>query len=208
MVGIDGATLNNSYPTRVTMLLLGMLQGGIILLAERPLARWLEGRRPWMATIAVNARIMTIYLWHLTAMALLIGLSLLLGGVGLRREPLSGAWWATRPLWIAVLALFVLALVTLLGRFETPRRDDRPPPPTVLAVTAGILICGGLAVMAKFGIIDDDGVNWIWPLLPIAGQVLLRRGSRPASGPASASRAPRSAHARSQSAASRDRSAR
>ena len=30
------------------------------------------------------------------------------------------------------------------------------------------------AVMAKFGIVDDDGVVWVWPLLPIAAQVLLR----------------------------------
>jgi hypothetical protein len=37
-----------------------------------------------------------------------------------------------------------------------------------------VLTCGGLAVMAKFGIVDDDGVNWVWPLLPIAAQVLLR----------------------------------
>ena len=28
--------------------------------------------------------------------------------------------------------------------------------------------------MAKFGIVDDAGVNWVWPLLPIAAQVLLR----------------------------------
>ncbi|MFN2321119.1 MAG: acyltransferase, partial [Dermatophilaceae bacterium] len=142
MIGVDGADLNNSYPTRVTMLLLGMLQGGVILLAERPLARWLEGLRPWMATIAVNARIMTLYLWHLTAMVLLIGLSLLLGGAGLQWAPLSGAWWATRPLWLGVLAVMVLGFVALLGRFESPRRDERPPPPAWLAVLAGVLTCG------------------------------------------------------------------
>ena len=174
MIGVDGADLNNSYPTRVTMLLLGMLQGGVILLAERPLARLLQRRRLWLATIAVNARIMTLYLWHLTTMVLVIGLSLLLGGVGLRWEPLSGAWWATRPLWVAVLALVVLGFVALLGRFESPRRDHRPAPRTWVAVTAGLLTCGGLAVMAKFGIVDDDGVNWVWPLLPIAAQLLLR----------------------------------
>ena len=174
MIGVDGADLNNSYPTRVTMLLLGMLQGGVILLAERPLARMLEGRRLWLATIAVNARIMTLYLWHLTTMVLVLGLSLLLGGFGLGWEPLSAGWWATRPLWIGVLAVVVLGFVALLGRFETPRREERPPPPVWVAILAGVLTCGGLAVMAKFGIVDDDGVNWVWPLLPIAAQVLLR----------------------------------
>jgi hypothetical protein len=43
-----------------------------------------------------------------------------------------------------------------------------------VAVLAVVLTCGGLAVMAKFGIVDDGGVNWVWPLLPIAAQVLLR----------------------------------
>ncbi|HHU09070.1 MAG TPA: acyltransferase [Intrasporangiaceae bacterium] len=173
MIGVDGAELNNSYPTRVTMLLLGMLQGGLILLAERPLSQWLQRRRPWLVTVAVNARIMTLYLWHLTVMVLVIGVSLLLGGFGLGIEPLTGAWWATRPLWFAVLAVVVFGFVALLGRFENPRRDERPAPPTWLAVLASVLTCGGLAVMAKFGIVDAGGVNWIWPLLPIAAQVLL-----------------------------------
>lgn len=174
MIGVTGAELNNSYPTRATMVLLGMLQGGIILLAERPLAERLRSPRLWTATVAVNARIMTLYLWHLTAMVLVIGLALLVGGAGLRWDPLSAAWWATRPLWIGVLALVVMAAVALLGRFENPRRETRPPPPMWAAVLAVVLTCGGLGVMAKFGIVDEAGVNWVWPLLPIAAQVLLR----------------------------------
>jgi fucose 4-O-acetylase-like acetyltransferase len=174
MIGVTGAELNNSYPTRATMVFLGMLQGGIILLAERRLAERLRSPRLWTATVAVNARIMTLYLWHLTAMVLVIGLSLLVGGAGLRWAPLSAAWWVTRPLWIGVLALVVLLAVALLGRFENPRRETRPAPPMWVAVLAVVLTCGGLGVMAKFGIVDDAGVNWVWPLLPIAAQVLLR----------------------------------
>ncbi len=173
MIGIDGSELNNSQPTRVTMLLLGMLQGGAILLLERPLARWLQRRRVWLATVAVNARIMTLYLWHLTAMVLVIGVSLLLGGAGLGSSPLSAEWWATRPLWIGLLALVVLGFVVLCGRFENPRVDPRPAPPTWLAILACVLTCGGLAVMAKFGIVGSGGVTWLWPLLPVAGQALL-----------------------------------
>ncbi|MFN2318535.1 MAG: hypothetical protein ABR500_02485, partial [Dermatophilaceae bacterium] len=83
-----------------------------------------------------------------------------------------------RPLWLGVLAVMVLGFVALLGRFESPRRDERPPPPAWLAVLAGVLTCGGLAVMAKFGIVDADGGNWVWPLLPIAAQLLLRTRPR------------------------------
>ena len=174
MIGVTGAELNNSYPTRVTMVLLGMLQGGTILLAERRLAQRLRSPRLWTATVAVNARIMTLYLWHLTAMVLVIGLAMLVGGAGLRWEPLSAGWWATRPVWIGVLAVVVLAAVALFGRFENPRRETCPAPPLWVAILAVALTCGGLGVMAKFGIVDDAGVNWVWPLLPIAAQVLLR----------------------------------
>lgn len=177
MIGIEGAVVNNSFPTRGTMLLLGMMQGGLILLAERPLARWLQGRRAWLATVAVNARIMTMYLWHLTVMVLVLGGSLLLGGFGLGIEPNTPAWWFTRPLWFAVLAAVLVGFVALLGRFENPRRSDRPAPPTWLAILACVLTCGGLAVMARFGIVDADGVNWVWPLLPILGQGLLHLGA-------------------------------
>lgn len=184
MIGVEGAAVNNSFPTRATMLLLGMFQGGVILLAERPLASWLQRRRPWLVTVAVNARIMTLYLWHLTVMVLLLGLSLLLGGFGLGVEPNTALWWVTRPLWIVVLAAVLLGFIAVLGRFENPRRDERPAPPTWLAVTACVLMCGGLGVMARYGIVDADGVNWVWPLLPIVGHALLRlpmAARRPAS---------------------------
>ena len=41
MVGLDGAAVNNSYPTRVTLLFLGMLQAGVVLALEPLLARWM-----------------------------------------------------------------------------------------------------------------------------------------------------------------------
>ena len=172
MVGLDNATLNNSFPTRVTLGFLGLLQGGLLLALEPVLQRWLERPRPWRFTILVNARIMTLYLWHLTAMVLVIGVSLLLGGFGLGLEPLSKAWWATRPLWWAVLAAVTVGFIAVFGRFESPVKDERPAPPTWLAILACVAMCAGLGVMAMFGIVDKDGVNWWWPLVPIAGLLL------------------------------------
>lgn len=169
MVGLDGASLNNSFPTRVTLGFLGLLQGGLLLALEPVLARWLKRSGPWRVTIAVNARIMTLYLWHLTAMVLVIGVSLGLGGVGLRVEPLSGAWWWSRPVWWLVLALVTLGFIAVFGRFETPRPDPRPAPPAWRAILACILLCAGLGVMAMFGIVGRAGVSWWWPLVPILG---------------------------------------
>lgn len=172
MVGLDNATFNNSFPTRVTLGFLGLLQGGLLLALEPVLERWLRRPKPWRFTILVNARIMTLYLWHLTAMVLVIGVSLALGGLGLHSEPLSGAWWATRPLWWAVLAAVTIGCIAVFGRFESPAKDERPAPPAWLAVLACVATCAGLGVMAMFGIVDRDGVNWWWPLVPIAGLTL------------------------------------
>src|SRR5699024_2934509 len=71
MVG-TGEPIENSYPARVTLLFLGMFQIGLALLAERRLQAWLQRPVAWRATITVNARIMTLYLWHMTAMLLLV----------------------------------------------------------------------------------------------------------------------------------------
>ena len=179
MIGLDDAVVNNSYPTRVTLGFLGLLQAGVVLSLEPLLARWLRSPGPWTATVLVNTRIMTIYLWHLTAMISVIGVSLLLGGPGLGVEPLTAAWWLSRPVWWAALALVTLGFVSLLGRFETPRRDDSPAPPVWLPVLATLLGCGGLAFMAGQGIVDAEGVNWWWPLLPVAAVALLRLPTRP-----------------------------
>ncbi len=179
MVGLDGAAVNNSYPTRVTLLFLGMLQAGLVLSLEPLLARWMARPRAWGATVVLNTRIMTLYLWHLTAMVLVIGASLLAGGFGLHVAPLTPSWWLTRPVWWVVLAGVTLGLVALLGRFENPRHDDSPPPPAWLPVLVTVLACGGLGFMAGRGIVGADGVHWWWPVLVIGAVGMLRLPVRP-----------------------------
>lgn len=174
MVGLDGAVVNNSYPTRETLAFLGLLQAGVVLAAEPLLARSMQRPRAWAGVVLLNTRIMTLYLWHLTAMVAVLAVSLLLGGFGLGVEPLTRTWWLTRPLWWLVLTTVTLGLVVLLGRFETPRRDDSPPPPLWLPVLVTVLACGGLGFMAALGIVSADGVHWWWPLLTVGAVGLLR----------------------------------
>jgi hypothetical protein len=171
MIGVDGAELNNSYPTRVTLAFLGMAQAGVVLLAERRLALWLQRPRVWATTVVVNLRIMSLYLWHLTAMVLVIGGSLALGGFGLRSTPLTGSWWATRPAWFGVLGLVTLGCIAVLGRFERLGADPRPAPAPWRPALATAGLCGGLGVMAASGIVSADGVRWVWPLLPVLALV-------------------------------------
>lgn len=183
MIGLDSNAVNNSAPTRITMMFLGFVQAGILLSLEQPLARWLQRPGPWMATIFVNARIMTLYLWHLTMFMVIVGSCVALGGFGLGQEPLSGAWWATRPLWILVLLAATWLAILVFGRFENPVKDSRPAPPVWLPVLATVLCCGGLAVMATVGVVGRDGVAWWWPMLPVLGVASVALGGRPRPAP-------------------------
>ena len=174
MISAASDEISNSNPTRVTMAFLGMLQAGLVLLAEQPLTRWLQRPRVWFVTVLLNARIMTWFLWHLTAMvgvaSLLVALrGMGLGGFGLGLAPLSAAWWLTRPLWWLVLLAVTYGLVLTFGRFESPKPDHRPAPATWRPIAAAVCVCAGLAVLTSSGMVGADGLNPIWPLLPVAG---------------------------------------
>jgi surface polysaccharide O-acyltransferase-like enzyme len=118
MVGLDTAEVTNSYPPRVTLAFLGMFQAGLVLLFESRMERALRRPRLWTFTVGVSAQIMTLYLWHLTAMVIAIGLGMAVGGFGFGIEPLSLSWWLSRPLWFVVLAMLTVALITVFGRFD------------------------------------------------------------------------------------------
>lgn len=65
------------------MAFLGMVQAGLVLAVEPALSRVLQRPRLWLLTVLVNQRIMSWFLWHLTAMVGLAQLLLTLGGIGL-----------------------------------------------------------------------------------------------------------------------------
>ncbi|MGH8871549.1 MAG: acyltransferase family protein [Acidimicrobiia bacterium] len=172
MVGLDTTEITNSYPPRVTLAFLGMSQSGLALLLERPMQRLMRRRLAWTFVVGVSARIMTLYLWHLTAMVIVIGLALVTDGFGLGIEPLSAGWWLSRPLWFLVVGLVTVGMVAIFGRFENPVEDTRPAPVWWRPVLAVLGICAGLGLLAAIGIADDDGLNGLVLTLPIAGVIL------------------------------------
>ena len=119
--------------------------------------------------MAVNASIMTLYLWHLTAMVAVIGASYGLGGVGLRFAVNTPSWWATRPAFLAVLVIATLPFLVLFGRYERPGRDTRPTPPTWKPIVATVAVCAGLGLLARYGVADEAGLNGLALSLPFAG---------------------------------------
>jgi hypothetical protein len=128
LLGTDVELVSNAYPPTICFLLGGVWSIGAVMLLRPWLARALASARLWVATIAVNAVIMTLFLWHMTAFLIAV---LLLRPLGLGLEGDSTArWWLERVVWVGMPALVLAGLVGVFGRFERPRLPRaraRPP---------------------------------------------------------------------------------
>ena len=152
MVGSPDEGLSNTAPPKITLLALGVFQFGLLLAIEAPMRRMLSGIRVWAATVLVNSMIMTLYLWHITVMVVVVSLAYLADGFGLGIEPGSLEWWYTRPIWIAVLYALLLPITLLLSPLERrARAADAPVPAAARQVGGALLICLGVAYLARFG---------------------------------------------------------
>jgi len=166
MIGVPGDPISNTTPPKATLIALAIMQGGLLLAAQRPARRWLEGRIPWMATVAINGGIMTLFIWHLTATTLVVLAAYLAGGIGLRAEPGSAEWWWLRIPWLLANAIALIPIILLLGRFERPVTRDGEPAPAWHYVLGAILTACGLVLLAAHGV---GGYGWfglnVWGLL-------------------------------------------
>jgi hypothetical protein len=131
--------------------------------------------RAWHGVVAISGIVMTIYLWHLSAMSLIAAAGLFaFDGAFFKIEPGTSAWWMTRPVWLAILAAMTLVLVTIFARYEW-RISDAPAPRTRRVVTIGmLLIAGSAAAVAGMGITTPDAVvQWTIPAAAITGAAML-----------------------------------
>ena len=172
MVSVPGEEISNTRPPTTAMLAIGCVQIGTILLVSGPVSKWLQNTRPWAWVIVLNQMIMSVYLWHITAMIGVIWAAVMLGGIGLEMAPGSGIWWALRPVWVALYIVLLIPLVLIFLRFEAGSRAARDAQPGPSQALVGALVtCGGLVMMALNGIgaANVIGVNWIAVLLVLAG---------------------------------------
>ncbi|HEX5878772.1 MAG TPA: phospholipase A2 [Actinomycetota bacterium] len=168
MVGLPGDRSNMSPPT-VCIVALTVWQLGLVMLARARVSAWLARRGPWTAVIAVGSMAMTLYLWHLPTMAALYGLVLAVDGP--LPNPGSGAWWATRPLWLAVLAAVLAPLALALSRFERSRRPAGFPTRTLETRTGRVAAVLGV-VLVTLGLLGFVASGFT-PLLDPHGSPLL-----------------------------------
>ena len=89
--------------------------------------------------------------------------------------PGSGAWWAARPVWMAIYALVLVPLALGFSRFERGGAADKHAAAWRL-VAGAMLACGGLALLALNGVAQPGGGPLglrLWVLaLPFAGAAL------------------------------------
>ena len=187
MLGLPGQDVSNMLPPSVCVIAVALVQLGLVMLARPALVGWLDRPRVWQATVAANAFVVTVFLWHITGFVLAAGAAYL---TGLPLPPVgSGRWWLEKPLWIVSAAAVTAGLVALFGRVElgvaeTGTAPDRWGGATTLLAVAGLTMvaCAGFANPLERSGIALAGVTFT----PAAGAGLLvgawlisRVGARP-----------------------------
>lgn len=181
MVGMQSEAASNNSPPSVCLILLTTWLASAAMLVRPAATRWLQKPRNWTAVIAANSMIMTVFLWHLTALLVAV-LALYPLGFPQPRGG-SGAWWAWRPVWLVVLTVVLAGFVALFARFERPSVDvvtDRRARLSALAVTGGVVaLVAGLAGFAQFGFaVGTPGSVAALPTQPFFNAVLVIAGYR------------------------------
>src|SRR5215211_3497017 len=158
MVGLPGDRVSNMNPPSLCIVALTVWLVGLAMLVRDPLRRWLARPHPWTMVVTAGSALMTLFLWHLTALVLAVPV---LHPLGLT-QPLPGSptWWALRPLWLLVPAALLVPLVAVFSRLERPRPQAPAPlqagPARVLVAVAGT----AAVVVGLLGV----AVGGIWPL--------------------------------------------
>ncbi|GII55844.1 hypothetical protein Pth03_42330 [Planotetraspora thailandica] len=157
MINVPGERLHNMSPPSLALLAIAAAQLGAALLLRDRAERWLRRTRPWTTVVAVNAVILTIFLWHIAAAIVVFGV---LHFAGVLPTPPAGsaAWLAWRAPLLVMFGLALALLVAVFGRIEMrgARAPSRPPAwlPDGLAVLVsrpaprGVLAVAGFAAAA------------------------------------------------------------
>ncbi|WTN46516.1 acyltransferase [Streptomyces sp. NBC_00631] len=143
MVGVPGSTVSNLDPPTLAAVTFGLAQCGLALLLRERLREAMRRPLAWAAVAFVNLSVMTIFLWHQTAMMATTAMGLLLGRLpGLHTPPGGLTWIAARLLWLPAFALMLGVCWAAFhayerGRPRTRSRVVRTQPSSDRAAPAG-----------------------------------------------------------------------
>lgn len=178
--------LVNLNPPTVCLVVLGVAQLALFQLARPRIRAWVERADASRRISSIGERAMTVYLWHMPVLIVLAGVSLVANStVGMPLpEPLTPAWWATRPIWLAVAAAAVVPVVLAFGRFERSRRASTATGSArhgSVGATAVDAACGvaGVAVLlvSGFGPVPA-GIALALLLVALVGSLRMARTAR------------------------------
>jgi len=93
-------------------------------------------------------------------------------GFGMRLEPDTGLWWATRPLWIGVMLVLMALFAPLVSRFERPRGSNPVSLGKARPIAGTVLACIGFAGVALVGVSVTPDLSWVALALPALGMVV------------------------------------
>lgn len=119
LVATPETGISHLSPPTVVIPVAAVLQLGLIMLFRGALDRLLQRRGVWSVVVGVNAVVMTVFVWHMTALVLAI-LAFEAAGGTLGDEPTLG-WWLARPLWVIGPALILVPLVAVFAVLEIGR---------------------------------------------------------------------------------------
>jgi fucose 4-O-acetylase-like acetyltransferase len=192
MVGLPGERISNMSPPTVCILALTVLQVALVMLVRDRAAAMLERPKAWTRVVALNGVIMTVFLWHLTALLLVVTITFPAGFP----QPAAGTalWWVTRPVWIAMLLCALAGLVAVFSRIERPRAETPPravsrsnaptrpnaPARSDLRAIAGVILVivavTGIANTGLVGLTSTHATLVVLPVTPLQNLLTLAAG--------------------------------
>ncbi|MFJ4818229.1 acyltransferase [Streptomyces sp. NPDC088801] len=119
MVGVPGDGMSNLDPPTLAVVTFGLAQCGLALLLRERLRRAMRRPVAWAAVALVNLSVMTVFLWHQTALMATTATGLLAGRLpGLHTRPDDLGWVGARLLWLPVFALALAVCWAAFRSFE------------------------------------------------------------------------------------------
>lgn len=158
MVGVPGELATNNTPPTVALLVLTGVQLGVVLLAADRLRRALARPAVWTPVALLGRRALPLFLWHQSAMMLVIA-GTVLPGWWPATARVDATWWLQRPLWFLLLGTVLAGLTALAAQLE---RLWAPGPSLGHAAAAvphpGRVVVGVVSVVAGLGWVTLTGL--------------------------------------------------